>query len=164
MELQIQNSWGRLGSFPWSSLIDRGFQVLIQGLTEISLHPYGPSSLQVTFSELVLLSNVHHSVTSNFLGHNQLPNTGCVNLFYHLGSIFLHSCVKNVTIHLWNEIKWKKIEIYGSREEEKSAYLPQNNDTLTWSPTNYQHWHFMFKISCMLRCILIFIASEWQRV
>lgn len=63
----------------------------IQDLTQVNLHQYDPTPFQVTFWELVLLSNLHHSITPNFLGHNQLPNMGCVNFFYHLGSIFLPS-------------------------------------------------------------------------
>lgn len=71
-----------------------------QDLIQVNLCWYGPTLFQVTFLELVVLGNIYHIIISDSLGHNQLPNMGCVYFFYHLGSIFSHSWVNNITIHL----------------------------------------------------------------
>lgn len=82
---------GTLAAFHEASSVPGVCKSTVQDLTKANLHWCGPTPLWFTFSELVVFSNVHHSIPSNFLGHNQLPNMACVNVFYHLGSIFLPS-------------------------------------------------------------------------
>lgn len=91
---------GMLAAFHVVEKVPEVCKFTVQDLIQANLCWHGPILFQVTFLEFVVLSNVYHIITSNSLGHNQLPNMGCVNFFYHLGSIFSHSWVNNITIHL----------------------------------------------------------------
>lgn len=82
---------GKSAAFHAATSVPEVCKFTVQDLIEVNLCWYAPTPFQITFLELVLLSNLYHFISPDSFGHNQLPNMGRVNFFYNLGSIFFPS-------------------------------------------------------------------------